>query len=136
MLCGSQNGLSELVQTSYCGSQNGVSELLQAFFYTLGGSQNGLSKHPHSFARVCRMFIGCSSLYRSVQYPNILCLMGVLTTDCEVMLITNLVSGKDLHSRILTLMPFQWVAVRLSHIWHSPFCHVELQTTVFYISTA
>ena len=39
-------------------------------------------------------------LYRSVQHPNILCLMGVLTTDCEVMLITNLVSGKDLHSRI------------------------------------
>ena len=39
-------------------------------------------------------------LYRSVQHPNILCLMGVLITDFEVMLITNLVSGKDLHSLI------------------------------------
>ena len=38
---------SELVQASYCGSQNGVSELLQAS-YTLGGSQNGFSEHPQA----------------------------------------------------------------------------------------
>ena len=39
-------------------------------------------------------------IYRSVQHPNILSLLGVIIQETRLLIITNLVNGKNLHMLI------------------------------------
>lgn len=43
-----------------------------------------------------------NGLCRRVQHPNILCLMGTIVQGGSLMVITNLVRGKDLHALLFS----------------------------------
>ena len=51
---------------------------------------------------LCCFFSIFNGLCRRVQHPNILCLMGTIVQGGSLMVITNLVRGKDLHALLFS----------------------------------
>ena len=102
MLCGAQNGLSELLLASYtlCGAQNGLSEVLQFSYtrcsvwsglskllqasYTLCGSQNGLSERLQASYTLCCAHNELSELLQD-SYTRLLCSKQTLRTTTSLL---------------------------------------------------